>query len=66
MPAPGAQRLEHIDALRGFALALVLLVHLRDFSLYSFLSQEAQAMLPTAHWDNIIDPVKLERETDTE
>src|SRR5438270_9706048 len=57
MPAPGAQRLEHIDALRGFALALVLLVHLRDFSLYGFLSQEAQALLPTAHWDSIISPV---------
>ena len=57
MPAPGAQRLEHIDALRGFALALVLLVHLRDFSLYGFLSQEAQALLPTARWDNMISPV---------
>ena len=59
MPAPGAQRLEHIDALRGFALALVLLVHLRDFSLYGFLGQEAQALLPTARWDSIIGPVLI-------
>ena len=59
MPAPGAQRLEHIDALRGFALALVLLVHLRDFSLYGFLSQEAQALLPSARWDDVIGPVLI-------
>src|ERR1700730_4595387 len=57
MPAPGAQRLEHIDALRGFALAAVLLVHLPDFSLYGFLSPEARAMLPAAHWDHLIGPV---------
>ncbi|HEX4638576.1 MAG TPA: DUF418 domain-containing protein [Chthoniobacterales bacterium] len=57
MPEPGAERLEHIDALRGFALAAVLLVHLPDFSLYAFLTPDAQASLPTASWDNWIAPL---------
>ncbi|PYK30001.1 MAG: hypothetical protein DME57_08290 [Verrucomicrobia bacterium] len=56
MPAPGAERLEHIEVLRGFALAAVLLVHLQDLSLYTFLSHDAQSLLPTAHWDNLIAP----------
>ncbi len=56
-PPSGAERLEHIDALRGFALAAVLLVNLRDLSLYGFLSDEARASLPTAHWDNIFSPI---------
>jgi len=57
MPAPGAERLDHIDALRGFALAAVLLVHLPDFSLYVFLTPDAQALLPTARWDEFIAPL---------
>jgi len=54
-PPSGAERLKHIDALRGFALAAVLLVNLRDLSLYGFLSDEARAALPTAHWDNVLN-----------
>lgn len=54
-PPSGAERLKHIDALRGFALAAVLLVNLRDLSLYGFLSDEARATLPTAPWDNVLN-----------
>src|SRR3546814_1969420 len=37
-PVPGSQRLELLDALRGFALAGVLVANLEAFSLYYFLS----------------------------
>lgn len=40
---PAEQRLELIDALRGFALAGVLLSNLRDFSLYALLDEGAAA-----------------------
>ena len=53
-PAEGAQRLELLDALRGFALAGVLLVNLRDLSLFGFLTEEARAELPTAGWDHFL------------
>jgi uncharacterized protein len=53
-PAEGAQRLELLDALRGFALAGVLLVNLRDLSLFGFLNEEARAELPTAGWDHFL------------
>ncbi|HET9857558.1 MAG TPA: DUF418 domain-containing protein [Chthoniobacterales bacterium] len=56
-PPSGPERLEHIDALRGFALAAVLLVNLRDLSLYGFLSDKARAALPTAHWDYIFGSI---------
>ncbi|SDY25961.1 uncharacterized protein SAMN04487939_101509 [Lysobacter sp. yr284] len=39
---PAEQRLDVIDALRGFALAGVLLSNLRDFSLYTLLDENAQ------------------------
>ncbi len=44
-----------LDALRGFALFGVLLVNLRDLTLFSFLSEPAQAALPTARWDHWLD-----------
>lgn len=53
-PAEGAQRLELLDALRSFALAGVLLVNLRDLSLFGFLPEEARADLPTAGWDHFL------------
>ena len=46
-PVPGSQRLELLDALRGFALAGVLLANLETFTLYFFLSPDAAAALPT-------------------
>lgn len=51
IPATGAERIELIDALRGFALAGVLLVNLRDLSLFSFLTEEARSAMMTAAWD---------------
>lgn len=52
-PSGGAERLELLDALRGFALLSVCLSNLRDFSLYSFLPGQVQAALPTAPADRI-------------
>jgi uncharacterized protein len=46
-----SQRLALIDALRGAALAGVLLVNLGGFSLYYFLDDAARAALPTARVD---------------
>lgn len=51
-PEPAAsQRLALIDALRGAALAGVLLVNLGGFSLYYFLDPAQRAALPTARVD---------------
>jgi uncharacterized protein len=48
---PGSERLALIDALRGFALAGVLLVNLGGFSLYYFMDDSARAALPSAGFD---------------
>lgn len=47
----GSERLPLLDALRGFALAGVLLVNLGAFSLYIYLSPAQRAELPTAGFD---------------
>lgn len=47
----GSKRLALIDALRGFALAGVLLVNLGGFSLYYFMDDTARAALPSAGFD---------------
>lgn len=52
-PSAGAERLELIDALRGFALAGVLIANLGDFSLYEYLSTAQREALPTAGFDRI-------------
>ncbi len=44
-----------MDALRGFALLGVLVVNLRDFSLFELLPETARAALPTAGWDHFIE-----------
>ena len=44
-----------LDALRGFALFGVLLVNLRDLSLFGFLSETARAGLVTARSDHWLD-----------
>lgn len=49
--AAASQRLALIDALRGAALAGVLLVNLGGFSLYYFLDPAQRAALPTARVD---------------
>lgn len=57
-PTSGTERLEVIDALRGFALAGVLLVNLGAMSLYYFLDDGARAALPSADFDAIGRTVK--------
>jgi len=51
VPSTGTERIELIDALRGFALAGVLLANLDPLSLYYFLDEAARARLPTAGFD---------------
>jgi uncharacterized protein len=51
MPHTGTDRLLLIDALRGFALAGVLLVNLGGFSLYYFMDDAGRAALPSAGFD---------------
>lgn len=55
-PVAAAQRLELLDALRGFALAGVLLANLVALSLYAFLPAEQMRALPTAGIDRLLDP----------
>jgi uncharacterized protein len=50
-PIAKYERIELLDALRGFALAGVLLANLDQFSLYYFLDEAARAALPTAAFD---------------
>lgn len=50
-PTGAGERLILLDALRGFALAGVLLANLRDFSLYGLLDDAARGALPTAAFD---------------
>src|SRR3546814_10349483 len=55
-PVPGSQRLELLDALRGFALAGVLVANLEAFSLYYFLSPAGAAAPPTFAADRWLAP----------
>lgn len=55
-PTEPSQRLDLLDALRGFALAGVLLANLGGFSLYLFLPGEGKAALATAGVDRLLDP----------
>lgn len=49
--SPAKERHDLIDALRGFALAGVLMVNLASFTLYEFLPDPARAALPSARFD---------------
>jgi uncharacterized protein len=51
VPSTDTERVELIDALRGFALAGVLLANLDPLSLHYFLDEAARARLPTAGFD---------------
>ena len=53
-PTTGSERLDLLDALRGFALMGVLLVNLRSLSLYEFLPETGRAALPSAEWDQMV------------
>jgi uncharacterized protein len=52
-PTSPSERHELIDALRGFALAGVLMVNLASFTQYEFLGDAARARLPSAAFDAI-------------
>lgn len=53
-PGPGDERHELIDALRGFALAGVLLVNLATLSLCDMLPGPARESMPTAGFDAVV------------
>jgi uncharacterized protein len=52
-PTDPTERLQLVDALRGFALFGILLVNLHDFSLYWAITPEQKALLPTAGADRM-------------
>jgi uncharacterized membrane protein YeiB len=53
-PAAPAERIDVVDALRGAALAGVLMANLGPLSLYEFLTDEQRQALPTAAFDRIV------------
>lgn len=56
-PSAEGERLDLIDALRGLALAGVLLTNLRSLTLFSFLPSAGRAALPTAGFDRAAEAV---------
>lgn len=56
-PATPSQRIDVIDALRGAALAGVLLANLGPLSLYELLTDEQKRALPTAAFDRVATAV---------
>jgi uncharacterized protein len=56
-PAEPAERLDVVDALRGAALAGVLLANLGPLSLYELLTDEQKRALPTAAFDRVATAV---------
>jgi uncharacterized protein len=52
-PASPTERIDVVDALRGAALAGVLLANLGPLSLYEFLTDEQRRALPTAAFDRV-------------
>ncbi|MBI3410783.1 MAG: DUF418 domain-containing protein [Planctomycetes bacterium] len=60
LPAtPTSDRLEFVDALRGFALFGVFGANLWIFSGFTYMSDAQRAMLPTAHLDGIVSILEL-------
>ncbi len=53
-PVEASKRHMVLDTLRGFALLGVCMANYPEFSLYSFLSSQEQAAMPTAEADNIV------------
>lgn len=52
-PVKTSERFIILDALRGFALLGICMANFPEFSLYTFLSPEAAASMPTAVQDKI-------------
>lgn len=53
-PVTERQRYIILDALRGFALLGIAIANFPEFSLWTFLSEEATAAMPTAHVDGVV------------
>lgn len=53
-PTPAKQRYVVLDALRGLALLGIALANFPEFGLWTFLSAEAQASMPTAAVDRVV------------
>lgn len=53
-PVRTGERYILLDALRGLALFGICLANFQEFSLYSFLKEEAAAGMPTAGIDRIV------------
>ena len=53
-PTTEKQRFIILDALRGLALLGICLANLPEFSLWTFLSGEEQAAMPTAAVDRVV------------
>ena len=56
MTGPTTERQRHVilDALRGLALMGIALANFPEFALWTFLSSEQQAAMPTAYIDEIV------------
>jgi len=54
-----ADRVEFVDSLRGFALLGVFAANLLIFSGFTYMSDEQQAMLPTATIDHVVHLLEL-------
>ncbi|MCA1625822.1 MAG: DUF418 domain-containing protein, partial [Acidobacteria bacterium] len=52
-------RVEFVDSLRGFALLGVFAANLLIFSGFTYMSDEQQAMLPTATIDHVVHLLEL-------
>jgi len=54
-PISASERYGLVDALRGFALCGVLLANMSSFSLYEYLTEQAQTALPSAAFDKVAE-----------
>lgn len=53
-PVVGQGRYLILDALRGFSLMGIILANLSEFALWTFLSADQQAQMPTAVVDRVV------------
>ena len=54
MPVKASERYAILDILRGFALLGIILANFPEFSLYTFLSADAAASMPSASADRVV------------
>ena len=53
-PTTGRQRYVILDVLRGLALLGIAMANFPEFGLWTFLSSDAQAAMPTAEVDKVV------------